>query len=480
MHSRSDLPSLRSTIRLGGKGSDEKTPWFDVKFYPYNATDPIFAVTGGRNTVICRCVAGKDRSIDILRWFEDDEDVTYNSLEWSRGPTGDPLVCLAGDKYHINVMSVTTGQLVTTLSGHGDCISDLAVSPVDPTILVSAAMDHGLRIWSLDPAHRKQPTAAILYGEGHTQGVLTVAFHRKGKYILSGGMDTKMVLWMIPEALNEHLGTDKPGLIHYPLFVTSEVHTDYVDCVRFYNDMILSRSAKDNKIILWSIDNFDSSHAPPSSPPIPPSTAVHSNQPATVPASSVTGTRSAWGGRFQRLLQFEFPHAEVFYIRFGLFHQWGQHPILVAGDMVSCLHFWDLERIEDDINSEEKDGPAPSAVHALLGGQGAREGSAVSNESSRSGSRSTTTTGAVGKLPGKRRGRQPKEKEVVSRIGNPFKSLKWHKRIEVPRVAFTTRQIAWSLNGQWCVAVGDFGMINVMSRWEHEVPPREEEAARPQ
>lgn len=54
-------------------------------------------------------------------------------------------------------------------------IEDLAVSPVSPSILASASMDHSLRLWNLDPARKTHPCMLICAGEGHKEGVLTIA-----------------------------------------------------------------------------------------------------------------------------------------------------------------------------------------------------------------------------------------------------------------------------------------------------------------
>lgn len=232
MHTQGDLPSLRASVRLGGKDSKIATPWYDVKFYPYTSAGvgPVFAVVGDRDTVVCRCVFEKGKAIEVIRWFkDDDENASLNSVEWSQSHSGDPLVCIAGGVPKIKILNVKTGELVTTLTGHGALINDLAISPVSPRILASGSMDHSIRIWSLDPAHAKSPTAVKCGGEGHKEGVLTVAFHRTGRYLLSGGMDTIVNLWVIPELPDGNTGTDKPTLIHYPHFSTTEIHTDFVD-----------------------------------------------------------------------------------------------------------------------------------------------------------------------------------------------------------------------------------------------------------
>jgi hypothetical protein len=35
--------------------------------------------------------------------------------------------------------------------------------------------------------------------------------------------------WLVPSDLKENLGTDKPKVMHYPLFQSEEVHKDFID-----------------------------------------------------------------------------------------------------------------------------------------------------------------------------------------------------------------------------------------------------------
>lgn len=335
------------------------------------------------------------------------------------------------------------------------------MSPVDPTILASGSIDHSIRIWTLDPSHKKQPLAAICYGQGHKEQVLTIAYHRKGRFILSAGSDTKIIMWKVPENLSEHAGTDKPAMVHYPHFSTTEVHTDFVDCVQWYNDLIFSHACREDKIILWKIDGFSSDNADIPDAPIPTSIAVRSNTPVKVPANSTSGTRSAWGGRFQRLLQFDLPDRKFIYMRFSIFHELGRHPILVAGNMKSKAYFWDLQRLEDAGTSDDGSQADKSAPLGLP--RHVREGSNSSNGSS------AVSTGS-GPTKGKRK--KIKEHTHDRGIADPFLSIKAHKIVEVPKyLAFPFRHFGWSRDGQWCVGVGDSGLINVFHRWEKGVPP---------
>ncbi|RII06573.1 hypothetical protein CUC08_Gglean009799 [Alternaria sp. MG1] len=478
-----ELPTLRGTAQTKSRLSSSESgcaltitscnthhvpaQFYDVNFYPYTAPglDPVFAVCGGPFTIICRCILGKNSTVEILRWFQDEENTTehgapddkqlnYNSVVWSQAENGDPLVCVTGDS-RIKVLNVRTGKLATS-------VNDLAISPVDPTILASVSIDHSLRIWSLHPSHEKQPLGAICYGQGHKDQVLTLAYHPKGRYILTAGMDTRINLWAVPDDLDKHAGTDKPAIVHYPHFSTTEIHTDFVDCVQWYDDLILSHACRENKIILWSIDEFNSDRSTVPPAPIPSSSAVHSRTPVTIPANSTSSTRSAWGGRFQRLLQFELPHTNQFYIRFSVFHELGRHPILVAGNEKSKTFFWDLQRLENSGTGEDGSQSTKGLPPALP--RHVREGSSASTASSAISAGSGNTKAKQQKLK-----EQPRDRGV----SDPFRSVKAHKIVETPKYkAFAFRHFAWSRDGQWCVGVGDCGTINIFNRWgESGVPP---------
>ncbi|KAF2489319.1 WD40 repeat-like protein [Lophium mytilinum] len=475
-HHPADLPSLRSTVRLGGRDSDIKTPWFDAKFYPYTppGVDPVFAVVGDRDTVVCRCVLEKGNSIEVLLWFKDEEEAeewTLNSLEWAQAENGDPLICITGSVAKIKVLNVKTGELETTLTGHGALINDLAISPLNPRILASGSMDHSIRIWSLDPSHKKNPTMVKCGGGGHKEGILAVGFHRNGRYLLSGGMDTMVNLWVLPELPNNTAGTDKTTLVHYPHFSTTEIHTDFVDCIRFYGDLIISRSAKENKILLWRIDGFNSDDPfpAPSEAPIPPFSSAHvSHTKHQTQNTDSSGTRSAWPGRFQRLLQFDAPLTTLFYMRFGLFHELGHSPILAMGNEKSRIFFWDLKRLESGdvgrvstkVKSKSKKGKEKESLARV------REESIAESATSGASEATSAQASSLGSfsVSGKGKGKAAVGPGTAKAIGDPFFPIPAHKSVVVPKVNFATRQIAWSRGGEWCVVVGDCAMICLFQR----------------
>ncbi|KAF9632231.1 hypothetical protein BFW01_g3093 [Lasiodiplodia theobromae] len=486
MPSASDLPYLRATLRVDGRISTANdraqvaARLYDVQFYPYTppGKDPVFAATGGQQTFVCRPTLDKDSAVEIIREFRDeDKDLELNSLVWSQDVNnGDPLLCVAGSPSSvIRILNVRTGKHTRSLAGHGAAINDLAVSPLSPAILASASEDHSIRIWHLDPMYIKQPCPVICSGaEGHRDRVLSVSFHATGRYLISGAMDSAIKIWVVPELPDANTGTDKVNIIHYPHFSTTEVHSDMVDCVLFYGDLVLSRSAKENQILLWKIDGFNSN-----SPPPPSSTAGHneaygiSNPDESTDAYG--STASAFGKRFQRLLSFDAPMTPLFYNRFGLFHMPNKHPILVIGNEKSKFMWWDLQRLEEGTDDgeegfrsentfripnkrkrAERDGPAMGAGR---GGLLSREESIASNASS---GIISTGTGSSSVHSNNSNGKAKKSWT----ISDPFVPVPSHKSIVIPKMTFCSRQVAWSVGGEWAVAVGDHGMVCLFRRWD--------------
>ncbi|KAF1987660.1 WD40 repeat-like protein [Aulographum hederae CBS 113979] len=415
--------NLRVSARLGDKDSQVDTGLFDVKFYPYTApsVDPVFAVVGGEHTFVCRLQKPENEKleinngIEILRWFKDeDTDHEYgklNSLTWSKDSAGDPLVCVSGVSPKIKILNVKTGKLINTLIGHGQIVNDLTTSPLCPSIIASGSQDCTIRLWNLNPARGRSPCMLILAGQGTKETILSVSFHPCGRYLISGGMDTQITLWALPELDGDAPPQDdgKVDVMHFPHFSTREVHADYVDCVQFYGDLVLSRAANENKIILWKIDGFSSTNAVPDRDAVP-------------PVDHKAGlTRSCFGGKFQVLLQFEVPLSENFYMRFSLFHQPDMRPIMGIGTQKSKFLFWDLQSLEEGV---------PRKAQTAKG-------------------KEKQTDGA----------------ESKDMIDDPFQLIPAQKTISASKkVDFAGRQMAWSNDGEWCVGVGDFGMVCVFSR----------------
>ena len=176
-----------------------------------------------------------------------------------------------------------------------------------------------------------------------------MAFERRAGYddllgeynFLLGGVQSRCLpmQWSIPAVPDENAGKDKPTVVVYPHFASIGMHSDYVDCIRFWGDLVLSKASTGNnikvtrgEIMLWKIDGFYSGDTNPPEPPMP---------------GYGRATRSAFGGDFQRLCTFDMTNIEPFYMRFGLFKEPGYRPMLVMGNIKARFSFWDLQRFEE-------------------------------------------------------------------------------------------------------------------------------------
>lgn len=289
---------------------------------------------------------------------------------------------------------------------------EMVLSPIDQTLIASASADSTVRIWSIHPDHKRQPCALVCAGEGHKETILSIAFHSSGRYLLSGGMDHIVNLWVLPDLPDESTGTDKPITLHYPHFSTSMVHSNYIDCLAFHGDYILSKAAKESRIVLWAIQNF-TSKAPPPKPEEAPTTHEWRE------------TRSAFGGSFERLLQFEIKDTEPFFMRFGFFSQPGSHPLLAMGSTAGRVNMWDLMRTETWAQD----------------GAGSERGSPVAGRAGSGGARAGDD------------------------LSDPFGVIKPHGTIDIPRVKTPIRHVAFSVGGEWMVMVGEASMITICRRW---------------
>lgn len=501
-----ELPHFKEAHQM--QGSDD---FWSVKFYPYTepGIDPVFAVAGGKRILVCRPPGKENTKMQVIQLIiDEDADADHYACAWSKDlETGAPLLCVSGGNGKIKIIDALSGELTRTLAGHGGEVNDLAVSPINPHILASASEDSTVRIWSLDPAHARQPCAAILEGDGHKETVLSLSFHSSGRYLLSGGIDHMINLWVLPLFPDINTGTDKPTRIYYPHFSTSEIHADIVDCVSWYGDLIFSKAAREHCIVLWSINGFSPTDRPPSPSSAP---TTHDPNRDTRSAFSPPSTTSS----YTRHLQFSIPESEIIFMRFSIFEgSKNSNPVLAFCNGVSKVFFWDLARFEEYFNiidhlpgGKDKQkpitapgsGPAldlrlPSASNPrshpfLQPFQRRNRGGAVARvvrEASPSESSSSHHTGSdnaaeksseVGKGQidwAKSRSLWEKKYEM----GDPLAELEAHQVETVKGLGFMGRQVAWSSDGQWCVVVGSAGVIGLLQRWEKE--KSKQVAARP-
>ncbi|KAK0388690.1 hypothetical protein NLU13_4933 [Sarocladium strictum] len=495
-----ELPRLRVSYKFDDdthllsqdeEDTDHGVPeFFDVKFCPYQPLDQdaVFAAISKKHVIICRLSrnTGDKNPCSVISVIRDDDTEALNCCcTWTQDPeTGNPWLCVGGIDARVKIYNVVTGEPVETLIGHGRDVNDLVTSPLDPLIIASASDDASVRIWSLHDIHKKMPCLAILAGEGHHGGLLSVDFHDTGRYIISGSHDHHINLWTLPDLPEEPI--DTPIQVHYPHFSTSAVHNDIVDCVQFYGDRILSRACRDNAIILWEIEGFSSAGPPP-----PPSLAPVPSyiQARTVDAAASQLTRSAFMTAaspspvpYTKLASFQTPGCGTqFFMRFKLHKVPDQNHVLGFCNAGGNIFFWDFKRLEvysdiiKDLNDPDRDTTKPLRLPAWLKQVVPRvkpdalnrfrnapsdKDSQISMQSGHS-DKSSRENGELRGLPSQETLESWAGKYSLVDAATPLKA---HKT-ESSNKNIVGRQTAWSPGGDWCVVVGSSNSLMVLQRW---------------
>ncbi|MBE9044840.1 caspase family protein [Pleurocapsales cyanobacterium LEGE 10410] len=125
-----------------------------------------------------------------------------------------------------------TPELIRTLSGHQDTVSQIKYSP-DGQLMASASWDKTIKLWD-------RSTGKLIDTLKHEQGVNTIAFSSDSQILVTGSEDTTVKLWSLD---------NKPELIK-----TLTGHTDSIKAVTVSPDgQLIASAGYDNTIKLWNI-----------------------------------------------------------------------------------------------------------------------------------------------------------------------------------------------------------------------------------
>jgi polycomb protein EED len=278
--------------------------------------------------------------IDSVTPMDDNNKKDHQNEQKQRQPQ---LCCVGGKHGNIKIIDTVKQSLIASLVGHTDEIYDLKRCPTNEWLILSASNDETIRLWNL-----KCPTCICIFAghDGHREAVLSIDWHPMGGYFVSSGMDQTIKLWsceddkikaaiqssFTPPDLSHFCGSESgrgigggsfkrkrmmpatsrdrtyfPTVYHQlPFFSTSKIHTDYIDCVAFVGDLILSKSTTNN-ISLWK----------------------------PILSSISTGTNH----KFLHLQDYSVPECGQWFIRFATDKQC---KMLAVGNCIGDLRVWEI------------------------------------------------------------------------------------------------------------------------------------------
>jgi polycomb protein EED len=239
---------------------EEKNEIYSIRFcdilpFYYN-----YFVTAGSNCASIYEINEDNNEVKLKQAFVDEDlgEIFYAST-WGSS-NGAPLVIVGGERGIIKIINCCTFELDLSLLGHGNAVNDLRIHPVDENMLLSCSTDESIRLWNIS----KAVCIAIFAGnKGHRDNVLSIDFHPLGNCFASAGMDTSIKIWnledpQICEAISNSYTKNIKEIqtlsMQIPIYSTTQIHSDFVDSVRWVGNCIISKSTK-NRMVLWAPDS---------------------------------------------------------------------------------------------------------------------------------------------------------------------------------------------------------------------------------
>ena len=235
---------------------DHRFPLYGLDAKPLDGSAVLAACGGNSVTVYRRMPCG---AMDLLQAYTADPTEVFCTCAWTQNDSGEPLLVAAGKNAVISVMNVTQKKVTMSLLGHGGDINYLTVHPKHRSLVLSASKDESLRLWNLATGI----CVAIFGGlKGHCGDVLHCDFNYEGTEFCSCGMDSCVKIWRLADIEKEIAASYeydpeqgdhsqfKVVVVQVPAFSTNHHHKNYIDCVRFFGSLVLSKSVHSEVLLV--------------------------------------------------------------------------------------------------------------------------------------------------------------------------------------------------------------------------------------
>ncbi|KAH1016621.1 hypothetical protein HUJ04_007810 [Dendroctonus ponderosae] len=163
---------------------------------------------------------------------------------------GDSHIVVATNSNDIKLYE-NTSMSCQLLKGHEDFVLSLAVSPLNPNLMVSAGKDNSVRLWQMENAEVK----CIGVGKRHTHSIKSVCFFPKSKLFVSASDDTCLKVWEMPQA-KKNIELNGKTTINCKHTVIA--HEKEINCVTVSpNDMLVATASQDKTVKLWKSERLE-------------------------------------------------------------------------------------------------------------------------------------------------------------------------------------------------------------------------------
>eukprot|EP01052_Picozoa_sp_SAG31_P053749 SAG31_NODE_13937_length_836_cov_1.401628_2_plen_189_part_01 len=146
-NSRKRAQAARVTKLPTSVRHEDRQPIYSISVEPFDRLQ-VFAAVGGTNVSIYRVMP--NGFLDLIQSYTDSHNKeNFYCCCWSRSPSDEPWLCVAGANGAIKVINMKTQALDRYLYGHGGDINDMKACPKDVNIVLTASKDESLRLWNL-------------------------------------------------------------------------------------------------------------------------------------------------------------------------------------------------------------------------------------------------------------------------------------------------------------------------------------------